>query len=327
VHCVEEWDSLLAAAASPGLFAFYSSTAGAITTNPERMTLPIDDHAIVRGHAVFDTASLVGGRLYRLEAHLQRLLKSASAARLKLPFGEDAAANVRRMAEVVRATCVAAGRRDASVRYWLTAGPGNFGLTPTGCTPAFYVVVFGGMPFNDEWTTHGVREATVPEAVVPLKPDLLAELKSNNYMLNAMTAMEAQARGGTFGIAVDSRGLIRESCALNVVVVGKDRRLRTPPFRGILAGTTVTRAMQLSAPLLASGVLASVAQEEVPIDDARAAAEIILMAGDTHVFAVTSLDGVPVGDGRVGRVARALEEALVRDAREGTECHDLVPEL
>eukprot|EP00966_Prymnesium_polylepis_P145917 3370850-Prymnesium_polylepis.1 len=52
------------------------------------------------------------------------------------------------------------------------------------------------MPFNDEWTTHGVREATVPEAVVPLKPDLLAELKSNNYMVchGAQSAARPRAR-------------------------------------------------------------------------------------------------------------------------------------
>eukprot|EP00966_Prymnesium_polylepis_P246130 5693213-Prymnesium_polylepis.1 len=85
------------------------------------MTLPIDDHAIVRGHAVFDTASLVGGRLYRLEAHLQRLLKSASAARLKLPFGEDAAVRAAdrshalsistRNAKVSRAISLLAGQR------------------------------------------------------------------------------------------------------------------------------------------------------------------------------------------------------------------------
>jgi hypothetical protein len=40
--------------------------------------------------------------------------------------------------------------------------------------------------------SHGVPEAIVPESVVPLKPSLLAELKSNNYMLNAMLMMEAQ---------------------------------------------------------------------------------------------------------------------------------------
>ena len=61
-------------------------------------SLPIDDHAIVRGHAVFDTCTLAAGRMYRLSIHLQRFLQSARAARIPLPYGDDDAANVRQMA-------------------------------------------------------------------------------------------------------------------------------------------------------------------------------------------------------------------------------------
>ena len=123
-----------------GLFAFYSSVTKAITTRPELMALPIDDHAIVRGHAVFDTCTLADGHLYRAQIHLERLMASAKTARLPLPFIGDEAQNIARMLEIIRAVCIASGRRDADVRYWLSAGPGNLGLTPDGCTPAFYVV-------------------------------------------------------------------------------------------------------------------------------------------------------------------------------------------
>ena len=39
-----------------------------------------------RGHAVFDTANLVDGCVYQLQAHLTRLLRSATLAGLKPPF-------------------------------------------------------------------------------------------------------------------------------------------------------------------------------------------------------------------------------------------------
>jgi 4-amino-4-deoxychorismate lyase len=38
--------------------AFYSSWVGGITTDPAAMVLPVDDHMVHRGHAVFDTAHL-----------------------------------------------------------------------------------------------------------------------------------------------------------------------------------------------------------------------------------------------------------------------------
>ena len=49
-------------------------------------TIPIDDHAIVRGHAVFDTATVVQGYLYRHRVHVDRFFESASKAGLSLGF-------------------------------------------------------------------------------------------------------------------------------------------------------------------------------------------------------------------------------------------------
>ena len=65
--------------------AMYSSVLGGIVTDPAFMVLPLDDHMVHRGHAVFDTAMIVNGKLYQLDAHLERLLRSAEMARLQLP--------------------------------------------------------------------------------------------------------------------------------------------------------------------------------------------------------------------------------------------------
>tara|TARA_B110001452_G_C15229534_1_gene425985 strand:+ start:128 stop:1246 length:1119 start_codon:yes stop_codon:yes gene_type:complete len=323
------WSALHEVAADGGFYAFYSSCAGAITTAPELMHIPIHDHAIVRGHAVFDTCSLAEGRMYRLAIHLRRFLDSAAAARLPLPFGDSEQANIEQMTAVIAATCRASKRRNADVRFWLSAGSGNLGVTPDGCTPGFYVLVFGGLPgLNDDPMIDGIAEATVPESIVPLKPPYLAELKSNNYMLNALTMMAARDRGGRFGIGIDAAGHVRESCVLNVLSVGADGVLRTPPFKRVLAGTTARRSFELAREsLLADGTLSGVVQEELPLATARAGTELILVAGDTHLYPITTLDGEPVGDGRVGPVAKALLKLLKHDAVHGDGDHQAVPGL
>jgi len=321
------------ASVDPGYYAFYSSVAGAITTNVALMAVPIDDHCIVRGHAVFDTCSLVGGRMYRLQIHLDRLFASAKAARLPLPFGDDEAANRSRMTAIVRATCKASGKSDCDVRFWLTAGTGNLGVTPAGCRPSFFVLCFGGLPALKTAALDGsIAEVTIPESVVPLKPPHLAQLKSNNYLLNALTMMAAAERGGTFGIGVTSSGYLTESCVLNVIVVGKDGALRTPPFEGILCGTTVRRVFELarqhlvvsavvSSAVVGSAVVGSrwallsdVRQEPIRADEARDAAELMLVAGDTHVCPITTLDGHKIGSGEPGPVFAALKRLLEEDA-------------
>lgn len=53
----------------------------------------------------------------------------------------------------------------------------------------------------------GVKEYTVN---VPLKPPLLATIKSNNYLLNALVCEQAQEKGGFLGIQMDADGLITE---------------------------------------------------------------------------------------------------------------------
>src|SRR5580765_8623554 len=66
-------------------WAFYSSQLGGIVTDPALMVLPFDDHIVHRGHGVFDTAAIVDGKIYDLEAHLDRFVRSAGFSRLPLP--------------------------------------------------------------------------------------------------------------------------------------------------------------------------------------------------------------------------------------------------
>jgi len=121
--------------------AMYNSLVGGVTTDPELMTIPIHDHAVVRGHAIFDTCSIVGGRLYRLDIHLDRHMDSAERARISLPFGSSVQECKDQMRSIVAQTVVASGVRDGGVRIYTSAGPGNFSITSEGCTSAFYVVV------------------------------------------------------------------------------------------------------------------------------------------------------------------------------------------
>src|SRR6187399_3744297 len=92
-------------------FAFYSSQLGGIVTDPALMVLPFDDHMVHRGHGIFDTAGLVSGKIYDLDAHLDRFLKSAERSKLKLP-GTRA-----EMRDIIIRTTAVSGRRDGSIRY------------------------------------------------------------------------------------------------------------------------------------------------------------------------------------------------------------------
>lgn len=303
--------------------AMYNSLVGGIVRDAELMTIPIHDHAIVRGHACFDTCTVVNGRLYRVDIHLDRHLASIVKARIPLPFQGGVEENKTRMRDVVARTVVVAGLRDASVRYYTSVGPGNFGVSPTGCTSAFYVVVYAGEGalFHSGENIKGISEFTVTD--VPIKPQLLATIKSNNYMLNVLTAMSSQDRGGSFGIMLDENGNIAESCVLNCTFVTADGRFITPPFNNILAGTTVRKALDFARTVLVQeGLVKSVSQEAVPLAVAKQCVEMLMLAGDHHLMPVTRWDNKPVGNGQVGKVSKRLMDLIsAYAANGGTDDH------
>ncbi|MCY3584702.1 MAG: hypothetical protein F4117_04105 [Acidimicrobiales bacterium] len=297
-----------------GCHAMFSSYLGGVVTDPTVMTVPLDDHMVHRGHGIFDTCSLVNGRLYRLGIHIDRLLASAEGARLAVPWSRD------ELIQMVADTAASSGVRDGIVRYWLTAGPGGFSFQPAECEePCFYCVVLDPMGFGSDGfdpMVDGFREATVRNT--PMKPPLLAQIKSNNYLLNVLTHLEAADGGGMFGIIVDDDGFIAEACVLNVCSISTDGVFVTPPFEGILHGTTMRRLLDLArGTLCGEGLLRDVQQRPLRADEARAGSELIMSGGDTHVYPVVEWDGAPIGNGTVGPVAQRLHELITAETEAG----------
>src|SRR5690349_1478384 len=189
-------------------FAMYSSVLGGIVTDPALMLLPIDDHMVHRGHAVFDTATLTRGMLYQLDPHLDRLLRSAESARIPLPFPRDD------LRKIIIDTAAASSERDGSVRYWLSAGPGGFGLGPGECVgSSFYVIVFKQEFYPASYYSEGLKVIT---SRIPIKPPLFARTKSTNYLPNVLVLLEAKDHGADNGVFIDQHGMIAESSNMNV---------------------------------------------------------------------------------------------------------------
>eukprot|EP00743_Colponemidia_sp_Colp-15_P004467 GILK01004817.1.p1 GENE.GILK01004817.1~~GILK01004817.1.p1 ORF type:complete len:328 (+),score=51.38 GILK01004817.1:56-1039(+) len=295
-------------------YAMYSSIVGGIFHDPALMLVPIDDHMVHRGHAVFDTATVKKGKVYQLDQHLDRFVVSATHARIPLLYDKA------QMKSIILQTIVAGGRRDGlMVKYWLSVGGGGFSIVPEG-TSAFYVVVFdypsrGG-------NIAGIQEHTVS---VPLKTPFLARIKTVNYLMNALTAMESREKGGVYGVQVDPEGYVAEGSTCNVAFVDEDGILRTPPFDAILAGITVKRILFLAQSLVERGVLRNIVVEPVKAVEGKQAAEMLILGG-AFISPVISWDGIQIGNGRPGPVFAALHQLLEEDQISGEGQIDALPD-
>jgi 4-amino-4-deoxychorismate lyase len=293
-----------------GFSAFYSSQLGGIVTDPALMVIPFDDHMVHRGHGVFDTAAIVNGKIYDLEAHLDRFLRSAGLSRLTLPCPRE------EMREIIVRTAAASGRREGSIRYWISAGPGSLGLAPAaGAEPGFFVMIFGGLAYPETWNTQGIRVMTT---TYPIKPPLYAITKSTNYLPNILMQMEAQEAGLDNGVFIDESGNVGESSNMNVALIGQGGVLQHPKFDHILSGCTSLRLLELARGVVGS-LLRDVQVRDIPVAEARAADEMLLIGSSVKVAPIVEWDGKAIGDGRPGPVAKALRELLEHDMRTASD--------
>ncbi|XP_010452855.1 PREDICTED: D-amino-acid transaminase, chloroplastic [Camelina sativa] len=287
--------------------AMYSSVVDGITTDPAAMVLPLDDHMVHRGHGVFDTATIINGYLYELDQHLDRIIRSASMAKIPLPFRRE---DIRR---ILIQTVSVSGCRDGSLRYWLSTGPGDFLLSPSHCRePALYAIV---IKTNLTTNPKGVKVVT---SSIPIKPPEFATVKSVNYLPNVLSQMEAEAKGAYAGIWVDKDGFIAEGPNMNVAfVVNGGKELVMPRFDNVLSGCTAKRTLTLAEQLVNKGMLKSVKVMDVTIEDGKKADEMMLIGSGVLIKPVIQWDEEFIGDGKEGPIAKALLDLLLEDMSSG----------
>ncbi len=296
-------------------FAFYSNQLGGIVTDPALMVLPFDDHMVHRGHGIFDTAGLVNGKIYDLEAHLDRFLLSAERSKLRISPSRA------EMRDIIVKTTAVSGKRDGSIRYWLSSGPGSLELTPAaGAEPGFFVMVFAGLSYPERWLTEGARVMTT---TYPIKAPIYAITKATNYLPNVLMQMEAKEAGFDNGVFIDAEGNVGESSNMNVAFVTEDGALAHPKFDHVLAGCTSLRLLELAKTLKDEGVLKSIEVRDIPVAEARASREMLLVGSSVKVASIVQWDDQIIGDGKPGPVARALLRLLDEDMRSSDRLIDV----
>ncbi len=295
--------------------AFYSSQLGGLVTDPALMVIPFDDHIVHRGHGVFDTAGLVAGKIYDLEAHLDRFAQSAERSKLRLPFSR---AEIR---EIILKTTAASGRRDGAIRYWLSSGVGSLEISPAaGAEPGFFVMVFAAFAYPERWYSEGLRVMTT---TYPIKPPLYATTKTTNYLPNVLMQMEAKEAGFDNGVFLDAHGNVGESSNMNVAFVTTDRVLTHPKFDHVLAGCTSLRLLELAPRLVREGLLKDIRVCDIPVEEARASSEMFLIGSSVKVAPIVRWDDQTIGNGKPGPVAKALLGLLEEDQRAGDRLTDV----
>ncbi len=296
--------------------AMYSSQWQGFVTDPALMMVPIDDHVVHRGDGVFDVMRCVNGKIYQMEAHLERLERSAKAISLGLP------SDYTLVRDIIKALILEGAEKDCIVRVILSRGPGSFSTNPFDCPSSqLYVNVVRYREVPREYYQKGIPIVT---SGIPIKKSFYATIKSCNYLPNVLMKMEAINEGCHYSIGLDEDGCLAEGPTENLGVLSADGILKFPGFEKTLAGTTVKRIIELARALVKEKVLKGVQFAKIPLEEAFLSSEVMLLGTSINLLPVVSFDGRRIGNGSPGPAYWKLSDLLWKDM---TENEDLLTEI
>ncbi len=260
-------------------------------------TISVFDHGLLYGDGVFEGMRAYGGRIFRMDQHLDRLYDSARAVWMDIPMSR---------AELGAITIEAVKRAaldDAYLRHIVTRGRGDLGLDPRKCAkPTMLLIVDRIRLWPEETYAKGLKVITAGTPM-PHREALSPRVKSLNYLSHILAKVEAIQAGADEAIMLDPVGYVTEGSGQNLFVV-KQGVMRTPPsWAGILRGVTRDAVMELAAE-------AGLAVREEPLNryDIYTADEAFFTGTASEIAPIRELDGRPIGEGRMGPVTADLRQ-------------------
>jgi branched-subunit amino acid aminotransferase/4-amino-4-deoxychorismate lyase len=256
-------------------------------------SISVYDPMVIRGDGCFESVRSYNGRLFRLNAHLDRLVRSAEALHIPLPAVGDM---------VVWAEQVAAEAGDCAIR--ILASAGRDGEHPV-------VVV---LPVPVEPMPESLRLASVAAPWHPAgAPWELAGVKTLSYAPNMAATRVAKDAGFDDAMLIGRDGQVLElpTSSIAWVVEGV---VETPTLQlGILE--SITRRVVLG--LCAEGDL-EVREGVWGVERLDEASEVMVLSTVREVMPVSAIDERHYGTGPVTeRLARAFRHAALAEVRAG----------
>jgi len=273
----------------------------------EEARVSVYDHGLLYGDGCFEGIRSYGGRIMKLESHLDRLYTSAERIRLAPPYSRE------EIARAIRETLADNALSDAYIRLVFTRGVGTLGLNPFKCPKAGAFIITDSIElYPKELYDKGMGVMIATRRRVPI--DCLdPSIKSLNYLNNILAKIEAMDAGVLEAIMLNQHGDVAEGTGDNIFLVQDGDLITPPPEAGILHGITRAFAIEELAPSIGRRVY----ERRVQVNEVFTADEVFLTGTAAEIIGVTRVDEREIGDGRPGPITRAMMEAFARRIREG----------
>jgi D-alanine transaminase len=263
----------------------------------------IFDRGFLFSDSVYEVVSVLGGKLVDFDRHVERLAKSMAGLKM-------AQVPTREMLLAMHRELVAQNGVEEGIVY-MQVSRGNPGDRDFGAPPADTAPTIAAFTQHMALVDRPEAERGLSVVTLPDKRWGMAHIKTTQLLYASLMKMAAKEAGADDAWLVRD-GFVTEGTSQNAHILTADGVLVTHPLDSeALHGITQVALKELAA---REGV--RIEERRFAVEEAKMAKEAMNSAASAFIMAITQIDGAPVGDGRVGPVARRLREIYVEFARQ-----------
>jgi branched-chain amino acid aminotransferase len=267
----------------------------------ERAQVHITAHGLHYGTGVFegmrayDTAE--GPAIFRLDAHMQRMVASAAAYEMELPYSVSELSEA--SLEMVRANEL----RNAYLRPIAFYDAHTFHVAPKGSPVTVAIIAIPGRPYVAGGVEKGA--SVMLSSIRRIGADTLPPwVKAAGHYTNSVRALQqAQKAGFTDAILLNDKGDVAEGSGANLFLVKGGTVITNDRDASIVMGITRDSVLTIARDL------------EIPVEvrpmsvaDLRGADEVFFSGTAVEVTPITQLDQHTYGNGSPGPVTRRIQQ-------------------
>ena len=266
----------------------------------EEATVSIFDRAFLFGDAVYEVTAVLDRRLVDFEAHLARLDRSLKEITLAPPLSHEELRALHD--ELIRRN----GVEEGIVYLQISRGVADRDFAyPENTAPTVVAFTQSRPLLANPYAEIGVKVVTIPDLRWKRR-----DIKSTSMLAQTMGKQEAKLTGVYEAWMVEN-GLVTEGTSSSAFIFDAQGVIRTQPLgHHILPGVTRRAVLRLAA-------LEGVSLEERPfsVAEALSAREAFMTAASAFVLPVVEIDGVGIGAGHPGPIARKFRALYIEEAR------------
>jgi D-alanine transaminase len=254
-----------------------------------------DDRGFLFGDGIYEVVRAHEGRLFRPDAHWQRLRNSLAATEIVGPTD----AEVQSIAEtLLNKNELHSGQATVYLQITRGVAPRKHGYPqpPVPATVYGYAAPF--TPLHEKWNS-GVRVITAPDNRWGR-----CDIKSISLLPSILANRQAQV-AGVHEVILMRDGVITEGSHTNFAAVRNGALITHPANNFILNGITRVVALELC-----KGLNIPVRESPLPESELRELGEAMLLGTTNDVMPVVQINDWPTGGGRPGPITRRLQKAL-----------------